>query len=302
MHRISLTERHRPRTLDAVVGQGPTVWALKSFVEVPYSGAFLFCGPTGTGKTSAASALAADLGVSVVDGAFGGYFRLDSGQQTADSVRDVLRLIRSTPMVGSGWRLVQVEEADRMGSEAVRNLWLSAVEDLPPRCVVVFTSNHPDKLEQRLIDRCERLDFGADPDLLAQDAQALIDSVWQAETGRSDSPRLADLRGVVLNGQISFRRVVAALEPLLRSVPRLAPTPLPAPTRHDLLGRPLRPVGSPRETVPVPDRHPDRAPVEDTPFALTARSNRPTRHPLFDGQDAASIRARAALWKVGIPS
>jgi replication-associated recombination protein RarA len=279
----NLCERHRPASLDQIVGQGLAVWQLKAFVDAPYSAGWLFSGPTGTGKTSAAIALAGDLGIPVIDGAFGGHFRVNSGEQSADAVREVLRIARMTPLIGSGWRMIQVEEADRMASEAVRNLWLSGLEDLPPRTVVVMTTNHPDKIEQRLLDRLERLDFRSDGHQLAQDGQALIDRVWKAETGRDDAPTIASLPGVVRNGQISFRRVVAALEPMLRSLPRLAPAPAPRPSRRDLTGKVLPPIGDRVAAPPVlaPDPHPD-AVVDTRPFALAPKANRPPARPLFD--------------------
>lgn len=219
----ALTEKYRPCLLAEMVGQGEAVYRLLDFLEAPHSGAFLLEGPTGVGKTTAALCLAAELGA--VE--FGGLERINSGMQDAEAVEAALAGLRYTPMLGSGWKVVVVDEADYMSQKA-QQLWLSALEDLPPRSVVVFTTNRADKFPDRFLDRCERLAFRADAPMLLQDAQALVDDVWRRE-GRPDSPPdVAGLEGIVDGeGRLSFRRVLRALEPMLRRpvAPRVAEAP-----------------------------------------------------------------------------
>lgn len=224
-----LAEKYRPRSLDEMVGQGCAVFRLQAFLEAPYSTAFLFEGPTGVGKTTAALCLAAELGA--VE--FGGLDVIKSGSQDADAVLHALNQLRFTPMLGSGWKVLVVDEADYMSPKAAQ-VWLSALEDLPPRSVIIFTTNNPGKFPDRFLDRCERVAFEDDAAAHAQDAQALADRVWHGETGRRDAPRAADLAGVADGaGRLSYRRVVRALEPLLaaakagRVTPRQAPAPEP---------------------------------------------------------------------------
>lgn len=66
------TERHRPKGLADLVGNGPSVarlreWAASWRGGVPARRALILAGPPGTGKTSAALALAADMGWSVIE-------------------------------------------------------------------------------------------------------------------------------------------------------------------------------------------------------------------------------------------
>ena len=69
---VDWTERHRPKSLEALVGNGPSVarireWAAAWKAGTPKARALILAGPPGTGKTSAALALAADMGWSVIE-------------------------------------------------------------------------------------------------------------------------------------------------------------------------------------------------------------------------------------------
>ncbi len=222
----SLADRHRPATLAAMVGQGLAVFRLETYLECPYSAAFLFEGPTGVGKTSAALAIASELGA--VE--FGGLETIKSGMQDAEAVENVLRGLRYTPMMGSGWKVVVVDEADYMSPKASQ-VWLSALEDLPSRSVVIFTTNRPEKFPDRFLDRCERISFEADARSHSLDAQTLIREIWAKEVGPGTAPLLDSLSGVVdSEGRLSYRRVVRALEPII------------AVSRKRSDGEPLKPV------------------------------------------------------------
>lgn len=212
---VALTEKHRPKYLADVVGQGAIVWQLQQFAEAPYSDVILLEGDTGTGKTSVALALATELGIVIEEGEFGGLYKIQSGDQTKDSIQEAFRKFWHRPPFGSGWRMVLVNEAHCVSPQAA-TYWLDQLENLPPRCVVVFTTDQPKKLPTPLRNRCQHFTFSSDPETLAQDAQALLDSIWQAELGRNHSPRVADLPGVVEDGAISFRRVVRAIQPLIQ--------------------------------------------------------------------------------------
>src|SRR5262249_19518296 len=102
----SLLSKYRPSRLDQVLGQPQVVEALQAFVAAPYSTAMLFSGESGVGKTSAAIALAHELGCSVADGELGGFCEIASGEMSADAVRATVRQLHLGCLFGSGWRVL----------------------------------------------------------------------------------------------------------------------------------------------------------------------------------------------------
>jgi hypothetical protein len=271
---MNLTDKYRPACLADLHGQSWIVHQLEIFLEQPYSAAFLFHGATGTGKTSAALALARQLGVAVNEEELGGLFQIASGEQTAESVRTAMSHLRFKPLVGSGWRVLIVNEADMMSSAAAF-VWLDALENLPPQTLVIFTTNNAKKIPARLADRCEAFAFESKLLAIRHDLQAFARRVWIEENGIGECPPVEDF-GTLQddNGDCSFRRLLQLMTPRLRdNVSTVAPAPRPvararrrnkpwidAPTGPDPSDADPRP--HPAEPAPEPASATDAAPEE----------------------------------------
>jgi hypothetical protein len=232
-----LIDKYMPDSLAGVYGHGAIIADLQQFCAAPSTVGMLFHGDTGLGKSITARAVAMELGVDT-HCVGGGWLKIEAGEQTRENVEWCMRQCRMVPMLGSPWHVVVVEEADHQ-SAATREMWLGLLNPIPAYTVVIFTTNNPLKLEERLRRRFTmQFHFTADRQLNLQDAQALADSIWRAETGSAEGcPRVDQMKDIITaGGEISYRSVVASLERPLRDVGPSLVLSAPAPPARDLFG------------------------------------------------------------------
>ena len=136
--------------------------------------------------------------------------RIDAGEMDAEAVALALKSLRFVSP-GGGWKLVLCDEADSMSAKA-KAMWLSALEDLSPKSVIVFTTNHLERFQQRFLDRCEIVKFESEATTLMQDAQVLMNRLWSLEGLAGEPFDVRTLPDLVQKGAVSFRRVVRAVE------------------------------------------------------------------------------------------
>lgn len=203
----ALVKKYAPRCWDELLGQPLVVRRLKSYVARPYACAMLFHGNTGTGKTCAANIVARELiGAYESELEWCGLSDL-AGDRTPDDIRTLHHSLWYRPLGSTtGWRVVIINEADRMlASRPNETVWLNMLESLPPKVCVIFTTNDTSRLTNRFRDRCEEYSFQGG-DKLKPFAQALAARIWTNE-GLAGKPPAMDLLGMGSDG-ISFRLVV----------------------------------------------------------------------------------------------
>lgn len=177
----NILTRYRPDRLSAIAGQPAVVKALAAFVANPFPTAMIFAGASGVGKTATAWALAAELGC---DPEWGGVAEIPAGKQDGKAVDELFRSLHLRPMSGSGWKVAIINEADRMTDQA-EAIWLDALERLPPKSVVVFTTNNLRRLSERFRRRCEVYQFDSTSNTFRDALYALVRRVWKEQTGRA---------------------------------------------------------------------------------------------------------------------
>ncbi len=207
---IKLDEKYRPKYFDQIVGQSYAVNALRDYVDSPFPQAFLFSGPTGNGKTTAAFCLANELGVNLD----WNFQHVKSGELDVQAVETALKMSRYVG-IGDNWKMVLCDEAD-ISSARAKGLWLSILEDIPAKTVIVFTTNEPEKLGQRFIDRCEHIAFESNARVLKPDGQAYLNRLWIGEGLKGNPPDVEDAKGVIIQDVISFRRIARFVEGEMR--------------------------------------------------------------------------------------
>ena len=208
---MRLWDKHRPKSLTEMVGQ-PCLSALRKFAADPYPVAMIFEGPPGTGKTAAATALAADMGC--VD-EWSGLDVVPSVDLTIERCRELFeRTLRLIPMSGNGWHVLIIEELEFCSSGTVQRYLKVALDTkMPRKCVVIATSNGTSGLDPALVQRFDHFTFRGD-DEFAKAAADRLGMIWTRETGKAKIP--GDVIRWGKNGDTwSFREALKQMQQIM---------------------------------------------------------------------------------------
>ena len=158
--------RKRPQTLDELIGQEFVVETLKhSIGSERIAQAYLFSGPRGVGKTSAARVLARALNCSggptvspCMDYNDIDLIEIDGASNT--SVNDV-RAIREEVLFapqGSRYKIYIIDEVHMLSNSAF-NALLKTIEEPPPYVIFIFATTEIHKVPATIRSRCQQFAF-----------------------------------------------------------------------------------------------------------------------------------------------
>lgn len=168
----SLPDKYRPRVLDQFVGLDKPKKLAAAIARNPYPSAWLFTGPSGTGKTTLALAIAEMIPAEI--------HHIPSQECNLENLERVCRTCQYVPMSGCRMHVILVDEADRM-SEAAQMALLSKLDSTSPlpNTIWIFTSNATDRLQDRFLSRVKVIEFSSYG--IAAQAADLLARIWDAE-------------------------------------------------------------------------------------------------------------------------
>jgi len=191
--------RRRPKTFDEMAGQEFVVATLKSSIETGrIAHAYLFSGPRGCGKTSAARILARSLNcekgptavpcgtcpscVEIARGSCMDVIEIDGASNT--SVNDVRQIKDEVlfPPNGSRFKVYIIDEVHMLSNNAF-NALLKTIEEPPPYIVFIFATTELHKVPATIKSRCQQFAFRLFPieTIKAQLLEACRESGIEAE-------------------------------------------------------------------------------------------------------------------------
>ncbi len=174
-HYQVIARKWRPALFDEIVGQGHVTRTLKNAVSSGrIAHAYLFSGPRGVGKTTAARILAKCLNCvsgptvtpcnscdsckAIAAGNAVDVFEIDgASNNSVESVRELREGVRYVPSQGH-YRVYIIDEVHMLTTPAF-NALLKTLEEPPPHVVFIFATTEIHKIPLTIVSRCQRFDF-----------------------------------------------------------------------------------------------------------------------------------------------
>ena len=173
---LALYRKHRPAGFDALVGQQSVVQGLQAAVSSGrVAHAYLFSGPRGTGKTSAARILAKCLNcltngprpdpcgiceacTSIADGTAFDVVEIDgASNNSVDNIRELREKVNYAP-ARLRTKVYIIDEVHMLSSGAF-NALLKTLEEPPEHVVFVLATTEVHKVPVTIQSRCQRYEF-----------------------------------------------------------------------------------------------------------------------------------------------
>src|SRR5690625_1978948 len=165
----------RPRTFEDVVGQTHITRTLQNAIsQQKFSHAYLFSGPRGTGKTSAAKIFAQTINCEhapvkepcnecaacrgILDGSISDVLEIDAASNTSvDDIREIRDKVKYASSVVP-YKVYIIDEVHMISVNAF-NALLKTLEETTTHVVFILATTKQHKIPLTIISRCQRFDF-----------------------------------------------------------------------------------------------------------------------------------------------
>lgn len=235
----ALYRKWRPRKFVDVVGQSHITKTLQNAIlNNQFSHAYLFSGPRGTGKTSAAKIFAQAINCErapseepcnecqacrgILDGSISDVIEMDAASNTSvEDVRDIREHVKYASTTVP-YKVYIIDEVHMISTSAF-NALLKTLEEPPKHVVFILATTEPHKIPLTIISRCQRFDFKPissraivqrmrhivnEEEISASD-EALHAIALAAEGGMRDALSMLDQAISYSDGEVSLEDVLA---------------------------------------------------------------------------------------------
>ena len=166
---------YRPQSFAEMSGQQHVKQTLQNaLLHNKTTHAYLFSGPRGTGKTSAAKIFAKALNcengpakepcnecptcLSITEGSNTDVIEFDAASNSrVEEMRDIIEKVRFAPS-NARFKVYIIDEVHMLSNSAF-NALLKTLEEPPSHVVFILATTEPHKLPLTIISRCQRFDF-----------------------------------------------------------------------------------------------------------------------------------------------
>lgn len=165
----------RPQAFEDVIGQEHVTKTLQNaLLHQKISHAYLFSGPRGTGKTSAAKILAKAVNCEhapvqepcnecascrgITDGSISDVLEIDAASNNGvEEIRDIRDKVKYAPS-SVPYKVYIIDEVHMLSTGAF-NALLKTLEEPPAHVIFILATTEPHKIPLTIISRCQRFDF-----------------------------------------------------------------------------------------------------------------------------------------------
>ena len=150
----ALATKYRPKAFDDVKGQESIISILKRQLATgTFKHTYLFCGPSGDGKTTIARIFAKEL-----NHGYGEPIEVDGASNNGvDNVRAIIDESNSRAM-DAEYKVIIIDECHMLTVQAW-NAFLKCLEEPSPYTIFIFCTTDPQKIPQTVQNRCQRFNL-----------------------------------------------------------------------------------------------------------------------------------------------
>ena len=242
---IVSARKYRPDSFQSIVGQGAMASTLRTAVQQGrLAHAYLFCGPRGVGKTTAARVLAKTINClnltpegeacnecescrAFNEGRSFNIFELDAASNNSvEDIRQLTEQVTMPPALGK-YKVYIIDEVHMLSVTAF-NAFLKTLEEPPSYAIFILATTEKHKILPTILSRCQIYDFKritvgdithhlqyvAQSEGIVADEAALGLIAEKADGGMRDALSMFDRIASFAGGQISYEHALESLNVL----------------------------------------------------------------------------------------